>query len=384
MGPNFSRKKHNKKMHATKGNKSPRTAIVVWHWNCNKGLLNHLNFPTDKVSEIANFISSHNLDILAITEANLHGPKSRTMRANPVNIHTINNALRIPGYTIHLPDSWPEHQTARIIIYVRDIVTITMISTNNNIKDLPIIAITARKSKEAQTNIVACYREYTGAVSGLNSIQAQTERLNRILDVWRKVEQLNKDTIILGDINLDYKKWAAQNAPNNQLVDMVKETQIRATLSQLVKEDTRIQLVGGNSQSSIIDHVYTNCPDKLRQVKVVSVGDSDHLGQVVEKTTTVPQDHQQTYRIRQHKPTSAEALKADLFLNNVPQLILDCDNIEKAAETFHREITYYANKHMPVKTKVIKANSKPFISEETKELIQEKKAALESHKANPT
>ena len=41
---------------------------------------------------------------------------------------------------------------------------------------------------------------------------------------------------------------------------------------------------------------------------------------------------------------------------------------------------------MPVKTKVIKTNSKPFISEKTKELIQEKKAAIDSHKAtrNPT
>lgn len=63
---------------------------------------------------------------------------------------------------------------------------------------------------------------------------------------------------------------------------MVKDTQIRATLSQLVKDDTRIQLVGGISQSIIIDHVNTNCPDKLKQVKVVCVGDSDHLGQVVE------------------------------------------------------------------------------------------------------
>ena len=181
-------------MHTINGNKSPRTAIVVGHWNCKKGLLNHLNFPTEKVSEIVNFISSHNLDILAITEANLHGPKSRIMKANPVNIHTIHNTLRIPGYTNHLPDSWAEHQTARIILYVRDMVTITKISTNNNIKDLSIITITARKSKEAQTNIVACYREYTGAVSGLNSIQSQTERLNRMLEVWRKVEQLSWET----------------------------------------------------------------------------------------------------------------------------------------------------------------------------------------------
>lgn len=110
----------NRLMHASNGNRSSRPAIIVGHWNCHKGLLNHLNFPTEKIDAIGNFIHSQNLDILAITEANLHGPRSRSMRANPVTINTINNALRIPGYKIHLPDTWAEHQTARIFLYVRD------------------------------------------------------------------------------------------------------------------------------------------------------------------------------------------------------------------------------------------------------------------------
>ena len=88
---------HNKLMHSINGNRAPRTALKVGHWNCNKGLLNPQNFPTDKVDEIALFITSHDLDILAISESNLHGIRSRVMRANPVNVHCINNALRIPG-----------------------------------------------------------------------------------------------------------------------------------------------------------------------------------------------------------------------------------------------------------------------------------------------
>lgn len=258
-------------------------------------------------------------------------------------------------------------------------VTITKLTTNINTKDLPIIAVTAKKNKEAQTNIVACYREYTGAVSGLSSIQAQSERLSRMLEAWRQIEQLNKDTIILGDINLDYKKWSMQSTPQHQLIDLVKDTQIRATLTQLVQEETRFQLVNGVPQSSIIDHVYTNCPDERKEDQVIGVGDSDHLGQVATKTTTNPQDHPQKYKIRQHKPTSAEALRMDLFLNNVPELILNCNQLEEAAETFRRELTY-ANRHMPVRTKVIKANFMPFITEDTKDLIKQKHKALHNHK----
>ena len=105
-------------MHASNGNRSSRPASIIGHLNCNKGLLNTLNFPIDKVDEIANLIHSQSLDILAITEANLHGPRSRTMRANPVNLNTINNALRIPGYKIYLSDTWVEHQTARIFCFI--------------------------------------------------------------------------------------------------------------------------------------------------------------------------------------------------------------------------------------------------------------------------
>lgn len=87
------------------------------HWNCNKGQLTTNNFPTDKVAEIAHFLTHQDLDLLAITEAGLHGTRSRTMRTKPMNIHTINNALKIPGYSIILPDSWQYHDTERIFLY---------------------------------------------------------------------------------------------------------------------------------------------------------------------------------------------------------------------------------------------------------------------------
>ena len=61
---------------------------------------------------------------------------------------------------------------------------------------------------------------------------------------------------------------------------------------------------------------------------------------------------------------------------------MSCNQLEEAAETFRRELTFYANKHMPVKTKVIKATLKPFITEETKNLIKEKQAALNKHKTS--
>ena len=58
---------HNKQIHCLNGNRPSRSALKVGHWNCNKGLLNALNFPTDKIHEIANFISMYDLDMLAVS-----------------------------------------------------------------------------------------------------------------------------------------------------------------------------------------------------------------------------------------------------------------------------------------------------------------------------
>lgn len=239
------------------------------------------------------------------------------MRANPINIHTINIALRIPEYKILLPESLSKHRTARIIVYVRDSVSATKICTNADTSGLPIIMVKAKKGKEAPTNVIACYREYTGAASGLSSMQAQADRLSRTLEAWREVESKGNDTIIVGDINLDYINWTQQGSPQHQLIDQVKSTQIQATLTQMVTKKTRFQLVNGLPQSSTIDHVYTNCPDKLKEVDIIPVGDSDHQGQVVTKLTNIPQEHPQSYRIRVHKPLSGDALRQDLVLNNI-------------------------------------------------------------------
>ena len=121
---------------------------------------------------------------------------------------------------------------------------------------------------------------------------------------------------------------------------MVKTMQIQGTLTQIVNMVTTFQVTEGTVKSSIIDHVYTNCQDKLRDVELVAVGDSDHLGLVVTKLTNIPKEHQQTFRARKHKPV---ALKHDLLLNNLNDTIDNFKELYEAGEAFHRELTFCAN-----------------------------------------
>ena len=95
----------NKEQHAKNGNRAGKGGIKVGGWNCNRGLLDQLGNPTDKLDEIAAYIELHDIQIMAIAEAGLHGLRSRTQRSKPLTEPEIQDALRIPGFHIILPAS---------------------------------------------------------------------------------------------------------------------------------------------------------------------------------------------------------------------------------------------------------------------------------------
>ena len=70
------------------------------HWNCRMGLLGAEGEATEKLEEVANFIQLHNLHILGVSEAALHGKASRTVRQLPTTSSAIRYHLAIPGFSI--------------------------------------------------------------------------------------------------------------------------------------------------------------------------------------------------------------------------------------------------------------------------------------------
>ena len=169
----LSKKDMNKLMHSINGNKRGKIAINTGYWNCGKGLLDRNNNASPKISEAAAFINENDLDILAVAEAGLHGPRSRIIRTNPLTTASIERELRIPGFRILLPESWYIHDTARIFMYIKEDINFKVIKYNNSIQDLPLISIEAKRGKHATTIISTHYREFTGGISGLKTNESQ-------------------------------------------------------------------------------------------------------------------------------------------------------------------------------------------------------------------
>ena len=70
----------NKYMKMINGNKKSGLRIAMW--NCRRGLVDHENQPTDKYTEILNFMQAKSPHLFCIIESDLHSIKSRVSKKN--------------------------------------------------------------------------------------------------------------------------------------------------------------------------------------------------------------------------------------------------------------------------------------------------------------
>ena len=99
---------------------------------------------------------------------------------------------------------------------------------------------------------------------------------------------------------------------------------------------------------------------------------------MVKKFSKIKAEHPRSFRVRNYSRL-AEFLNS-IFINNVNELIAGCDNLNEANDTFKREVLYYANKYIPIKTVIKKNSSKPFVKKNTKDLIKDKAEAYKVFK----
>ena len=126
------------------------------------------------------------------------------------------------------------------------------------------------------------YRQWQlpGPVEGSGTVPAQLERWLVILEQWERALQEKRQTICMMDANIDFLTWTREDLPSHQSSDRLRPL-IQALftrilphgVSQLVTCATRaergVPITG-------LDHLYTNCPDKLSEVTAEFTGMSDH------------------------------------------------------------------------------------------------------------
>ena len=148
------------------------------------------------------------------------------------------------------------------------------------------------------------------------------------------------------DFNMDFYNWTCPGFSLKELVDMMNFFMTDVTMSQVVDMPTRVVMSGGEVVRTLVDHCYVTAPQSYSTPKVVTVGDSDHLGQVVSLLSNQVPPRPATIKARVYKRFILAAFLLDLADSEVSQE----DNFEGADEVFHRELLYASNEWVPLKT----------------------------------
>ena len=119
-------------------------------------------------------------------------------------------------------------------------------------KNIPSVTLTV--SRAGPTNVNYVYREYTSGITVMSSLPSQAERLTRITRCWRELESRGSDLLLMGVLNLDWRRWQASDYTLSCLVDIVKHFQADTGMCQTVKDPTHFTKNGSFVLWTIIDH----------------------------------------------------------------------------------------------------------------------------------
>ena len=136
---------------------------------------------------------------------------------------------------------------------------------------------------------------------------------------------------------------------------------------QIINKDTRIGSgLDGQVCSAILDHCYTNVPEKIKETKVVCVGSSDHMGIVVKKLAKTPASRPQTLRKRSYKEFDIASFLTQIYLSDINSTVTAIKSLNEAAEMFEKGFRAILDNHAPMKIIQIRKNYIPYLSHETK------------------
>ena len=252
--------------HCTYGNRSGGgRGIRLAAWNAGSAFLQN------KINEIELAISDSRPHILTISEANFHLG------------HDVEN-VKINGYDILFSKTLQNDNLrySRIVVYKHESI---VAKVRADLMDESVSSIWLELGFKHQRKILlgSLYREWqllgqTDKVSG--SSASQLERWKAFLSQWEQALGEGRETVVMGDINIDWltcfdidpapNSTAARNKP---LVDEYISKIVPHGVVQCVRGITRSWPGQRDSQ---IDLLFTNVPEKMSPVQTLVRASSDH------------------------------------------------------------------------------------------------------------
>lgn len=350
----YIKKSKNATMHAIYGNRVNKCGYNPSHFNKGNSDL------FSKIDDIKLCAEKLNPDVLHIAEANLQYQKSNTITqlseyeliqstlANKIgysrNVFLIKNKIkyrRLPQFeTDPISSIWLE--------------------------------IFPPKSKSIYVN--GYYRQWNLPKqirdTNSNTNKSQIERYELYLENWTSAMKSKKDIMMMGDDNIDTLDLDKSNmsALNSSLYSKLSN-QLEAYNMVIHNDKPTRNMV--NTPLSLIDHIYSNCPKKISNVKTHNCNFSDHS--ILSFTyTTKGQVYTPKFRyIRNFKLLNANTLNLHISQSFELNSIFNTSDPNKIAETLFNELTLIINTIAPQNCIQVKSKHADFLTPELVKKINE-------------
>ena len=322
-------------------------------WSCfkSRGIhLLHLNINSllPKIDEVRDFIKKSNASVLGLTETKLDDSIS-------------NQEIDIQGYILIRSDR--NRHGGGVACYIKN----NLCFQKNNfftdeIENL-FFDILLPKSKPFTVGIF--YRPPN-----------QNQFIEKINEDFHHLNCENKEVYILGDLNINLfvnGKYTFEKNNNflvgtealQSLCRQYKEFCSFFSLTQLIKSPTRITC----SSSTLLDHILTNTPDKVKQAGIIDISISDH--QLIYCTRKIWRE-----KINKHKYVKQRNFRNFDSANFLSQLqLIDFPNYERFLDTdsayndFLEKLMKVVDISAPLKEKRIKCRSQDWFDGEIADQI---------------
>ena len=285
------------------------------------------------IDELAILMSDKPLDVLAINETRLDD-------------NITDEAISVPGYCIVRNDR--NRQGGGVAIYIKEAISFK-VRSDLKCDEIESLTVEITKPNQKPFLVTSWYRPPSSEIEVLNCFDRLLSRL----------EDENKESIILGDVNCNL---LAKNVDSR--TSTLKFTYDVYQYSQLIKTPTRIT----ENTSTLIDHLITNMPHKIIKSGVCHLSISDHSLIYAIRRSIPLREKPRIIETRNYKDFDLTCFLADL--KQLPwDLVELSDDPNEMLCVWKTLFLDTLNTHAPVKTKRVRNVAAPWITPQLKKLM---------------
>ena len=139
-------------------------------------------------------------------------------------------------------------------------------------------------------------------------IKNQILRWFKFVDSWKRAAA-SGDTMVFGDTNIDYCRWASLDPKHSRMVEKMKEEIKTIGFHQMVTEVTRSW---SGQPDSLIDQCWVNAPQRIIVVKNLVRSFSDHNLVLVSFRTKNKIENKHKFHRRERRNFDGDQYRRDI------------------------------------------------------------------------